>query len=103
MILVSLLIAVVGLPLLLRGWRRGRDPHAAEERFARKLAAQAAIRAIDKLHETATAELDESASAYATDVTARVMDLYRRRLAILGDERKRRANRPVARRRWSFR
>lgn len=85
-ILVSLLVAVVGLPLLLLGWRRGRDPHAAEERLARKLAAQAAIRAIDQLHETATADLDESASAYATDVTARVMDIYRRRLATLGDE-----------------
>ena len=39
-ILTSLLIAVIGLPLLLRGWRRGRDPHAAEEQFARKLAAR---------------------------------------------------------------
>ena len=84
-ILVSLLVAVVALPLLLHGWRRGRDPHAAEERHARKLAAQAAIRAVDDLHETASAGLDESASAYATDVTARVMDIYRRRLATLGD------------------
>ena len=84
-ILVSLLVAVVGLPLLLHGWRRGRDPHAAEERHARKLAAQAAIRAVDDLHESASADLDESASAYATDVTARVMDIYRRRLATLGD------------------
>jgi CPA1 family monovalent cation:H+ antiporter len=82
----SLLVAVVGLPLLLHGWRRGRDPHAAEERHARKLGAQAAIRAVDNLHETATADLDESASAYAADVTARVMDIYRRRLATLGDE-----------------
>jgi monovalent cation/hydrogen antiporter len=79
-------VAVAGLPPLLRGWRRGRDPHAAEERLARKLAAQAAIRAVDQMHETATAELDESASAYATDVTARVMDIYRRRLATLVDE-----------------
>jgi CPA1 family monovalent cation:H+ antiporter len=85
-ILASLLVAVIGLPLLLQGWRRGRDPHAAEERLARKLAAQAAIRAVDQLHETATADLDESASAYAADVTARVMDIYRRRLATLGDE-----------------
>lgn len=85
-ILVSLLVAVIGLPLLLRGWRRGRDPHAAEERAARKIAAQAAIRAVDNLHETASADLDESASAYAVDVTARVMDIYRRRLATLDDE-----------------
>ena len=85
-ILTSLLIAVIGLTLLLRGWRRGRDPHAAEEQSARKLAAQAAIRAIDDLHETASADLDESAFAYAADVAARVMDIYRRRLAALGDE-----------------
>jgi CPA1 family monovalent cation:H+ antiporter len=87
-ILTSLLVAVIGLPLLLRGWRRGRDPHAAEERLARKLAAQAAIRAIDDLHETASADLDESDFAYAADVAARVMDIYRRRLATLGDESK---------------
>jgi monovalent cation/hydrogen antiporter len=84
-ILVSLLVAVISLPLLLQGWRRGRDPHAAEERLARKLAAQGAIRAIDDLHEQASAGLEESAFAYAADVSARVMDVYRRRLATLGD------------------
>ncbi|RDK04082.1 Na+/H+ antiporter [Paraburkholderia lacunae] len=86
-ILTSLLVAVVALPLLLRGWRKGKDPHAAEEALARTLAAQAAIRAVDELHEAECADLDESASAYAADVTARVMDLYRRRLATLGDEK----------------
>ncbi|WP_133649910.1 Na+/H+ antiporter [Paraburkholderia flava] len=86
-ILLSLLVAVFALPILLRGWRRGRDPHAVEEQFARVHAAQAAIRAVDDLHETETADLDEAAAAYATDVTARVMDLYRRRLATLTNER----------------
>jgi CPA1 family monovalent cation:H+ antiporter len=85
-ILVSLLVAVVALPLLLRGWRRGKDPHAVEETMARIQAAQAAIRAVDELHDAECTELDESASAYAADVTARVMDVYRRRLATLGDE-----------------
>jgi CPA1 family monovalent cation:H+ antiporter len=85
-ILLSLLVAVVALPLLLRGWRRGKDPHAAEEVFARKLAAQAAIRAVDDVHDSECANLDEAASAYAADVTARVMDLYRRRLATLGED-----------------
>jgi monovalent cation/hydrogen antiporter len=84
-ILASLLVAVISLPLLLQGWRRGRDPNAAEERLARKLAAQAAIHAIDSLHEKASAGLEESAFAYAADVAARVMDVYRRRLATLGD------------------
>ncbi|AXL52523.1 sodium:proton antiporter [Paraburkholderia caffeinilytica] len=82
-ILLSLLVAVVTLPLLLRGWRRGKDPHAAEEAMARTIAAQAAIRAVDEVHDIDCADLDESASAYAADVTARVMDIYRRRLATL--------------------
>ncbi|MBB5427452.1 Na+/H+ antiporter [Paraburkholderia sp. JPY303] len=94
-ILLSLLVAVAALPLLLRGWRRGKDPHAAEEALARTLAAQSAIRAIDHLHDTECADLEESAQAYATDVTARVMDLYRRRLASLDDEQ---APRELARR-----
>ncbi|MFM0284397.1 Na+/H+ antiporter [Paraburkholderia sediminicola] len=85
-ILLSLLVAVVALPLLLRGWRRGKDPHAAEEAMARTIAAQAAIRAVDEVHDKECADLDESASAYAADVTARVMDLYRRRLATLDEE-----------------
>ncbi|REG60664.1 sodium/proton antiporter (CPA1 family) [Paraburkholderia sp. BL6669N2] len=86
-ILVSLIVAVVALPLLLSGWRRGKDPHAAEEALARTIAAQAAIRAVDEVHDRECANLDESASAYAADVTARVMDLYRRRLATLDEER----------------
>lgn len=86
-ILVSLIVAVVALPLLLRGVTlRGRDPHAAEERAARTLAAQAAIRAVDQQHEKVCADLDEAEAASATDVAARVMDIYRRRLATLGDD-----------------
>ncbi|SEI52491.1 Na+/H+ antiporter [Paraburkholderia diazotrophica] len=85
-ILVSLVVAVAGLPLLMNGARRRADPHAAEERAARIQTAQAAIRAIDELHETLTADLDEAASAHAADVTARVMGIYRRRLATLDDD-----------------
>jgi len=40
-------------------------------------------------------DLEESAQAYATDVTARVMGLYRRRLATLDDDQ---APRELARR-----
>ena len=89
-ILASLLVAIVGLPLLLRGVKRGAHPaHAAEERAARTQAAQAAIRAVDALHEKATEDMDESQAAYAADVTARVMDTYRRRLATLDADRDR--------------
>ena len=94
-ILLSLLVALAALPLLLSGWRRGKDPHAAEEALARTLAAQAAIRAVDHLHDTECVDLEESAQAYATDVTARVMGLYRRRLATLDDDQ---APRELARR-----
>ena len=83
-ILASLLVAVIVLPFITHGNRR--DPHEAEEKLARTHAAQAAIRAIDDLHDTVNADLDESESASAADVTARVMDIYRRRLATLGED-----------------
>ncbi|WP_322103750.1 Na+/H+ antiporter [Paraburkholderia sp. J41] len=93
-ILASLLVAIVGLPLLLRGVRRSavHGPQAAEERAARVQAAQAAIRAVDAVHEKATGQLDETEAAYAADVTARVMDGYRRRLASLDADRDRSAH-----------
>ncbi|MCP3709596.1 Na+/H+ antiporter [Paraburkholderia sp. CNPSo 3274] len=80
-ILTSLLVAVFALPQLLYGTRHGHDAHADEEVHARKVAAQAAIRAVDDLHRTVTGDNGESATAFAADAAARVMDLYRRRLA----------------------
>ncbi|MEX3592181.1 MAG: hypothetical protein VB140_03460 [Burkholderia sp.] len=85
-ILGSLLAAVVGLPLLLRDLRTAPNPHVREERAARAAAAQAAIRAIDATHDTLTADLDEADAARCADITARVMDLYRRRLDSLDDD-----------------
>ncbi|NIF73261.1 MULTISPECIES: Na+/H+ antiporter [Burkholderia] len=84
-ILGSLLVAVFGLPLLLRGLRTTPNPHAHEERAARAAAAQAAIRAIDATHDTLTETLDEADAARCADLTARVMDLYRRRLVSLDE------------------
>jgi Na+/H+ antiporter len=80
-ILGSLAIAVVGLPLLLRGIRTTPNPLANEERAARTATAQAAIRAIDASHDSLVDDLDEAGSARCADVTARVMELYRRRIA----------------------
>ncbi|KAF1028472.1 MAG: Sodium, potassium, lithium and rubidium/H(+) antiporter [Burkholderia plantarii] len=87
-ILGSLMVAVVGLPMLLRGLRTAPHPHAHEEREAREAAAEAAIRAIDATHDTLTVDLDEADAARCADITARVMDLYRRRLVSLdgGDD-----------------
>ncbi|KVE33237.1 Na+/H+ antiporter [Burkholderia sp. TSV86] len=85
-ILGSIAVAVAGLPLLLRGVRPAHNPHAHEERAARAATAQAAIRAVDATHDAIAADLDEAAAARCADVTARVMDLYRRRLsAYAGD------------------
>jgi monovalent cation/hydrogen antiporter len=85
-ILCSLLIAVIGLPILLRGTERLRNPHAAEERMARRRAAQAAIRAIDDTQEVLVENMDEAGAARCADTTARVMNIYRRRLESLGDD-----------------
>lgn len=85
-ILASLLVAVVGLPVLLRGERTSRNPNAAEERIARRQAAQAAIRAIDDAHDRLIDDMDEASSARCADTTARVMSTYRRRLETLGDD-----------------
>lgn len=84
-ILGSLLVAVIGLPLLLRGVRSTRNPLAEEERAARAAAAQAAIRAIDSAHNAIAVDLDEAGSARCADVSARVMDQYRRRLTAFSD------------------
>jgi monovalent cation/hydrogen antiporter len=85
-ILASLVIAVIGLPILMRGAERLKNPHAAEERMARRRAAQAAIRAIDDTHDFLVEQMDEAASARCADSSARVMSIYRRRLEQLGED-----------------
>jgi monovalent cation/hydrogen antiporter len=85
-ILASLMIAVIGLPILMRGTAKIRNPHAAEERMARRRAAQAAIRAIDEEHDELIEQMDEAASARCADSAARVMGTYRQRLEQLGDD-----------------
>ncbi len=86
MILASLLIAVVGLPILLRGAKHLCNPHATEERMARHRAAQAVIRTIDDTHDELVEQMDETASARCADLTARVMVMYERRLESLGNK-----------------
>jgi monovalent cation/hydrogen antiporter len=85
-ILMSLLIGVAGLPILLSGLKRRGDPNAAEERVARRNAAEAAIRAIDATQESLSDDMDANLAARCADTTARVMSVYRRRLAGLGEE-----------------
>ncbi|CAN5362544.1 Na+/H+ antiporter [soil metagenome] len=78
-IIVSLLLASVGLPLLLRGLVMPAEPsRQAEEDEARVASAEAAIRAIEQMQHS-LAEGRSNADIYAA-AGARIMDLYRERI-----------------------
>ena len=78
-IVMSLLAASIGLPLLLRGLRMPQEPlHLAAEDGARIAAAQAAIAAVEKAeHEMAEGQAD--ADLYVA-AALRIMDAYRQRI-----------------------
>jgi CPA1 family monovalent cation:H+ antiporter len=78
-IIVSLVLASLALPLLLKGLVMPVEPsRQAEEDRARIAAAEAAIRAIER-HQHMLAEDRGDADRYAT-AGARIMDLYRERI-----------------------
>lgn len=78
-IVVSLILASIALPFLLKGLTMPPEPSKqAEEDSARIVAAHAAIQAIER-HQHALAEDRGEADLYATAGT-RVMDLYRERI-----------------------
>ncbi|WP_206364953.1 Na+/H+ antiporter [Sphingomonas panacis] len=78
-ILTSLVMASLGLPLLLRGLTMPPEPsQQAEEDMARVAAAEAAIRAVERVQH-ALAEGRDDADVYAA-VGARIMDGYRERI-----------------------
>jgi monovalent cation/hydrogen antiporter len=76
---VSLVVAAIGLPFLLRGLKLPPDTsHQEAEDRARIAAAEAAIRAIEQLqHKLGEGRLD--ADLYA-DISANLMELYRKRI-----------------------
>lgn len=78
-IIVSLVAASIGLPVLLKGLQLPAEPtHQKEEERARSAAAQAAIKAIELAqHELAAGRHD--ADLY-TEMGARLMELYRQRI-----------------------
>jgi Na+/H+ antiporter len=78
-IIVSLIVASFGLPILLRGLEMPPEPsHEAEVDAARIAAAQAAITAIERAqHDMARGRPDPD--AYIS-VAARIMDAYRQRI-----------------------
>ncbi len=78
-IIMSLIAASIGLPLLLRGLQMPAEPsHLAEEERAKTAAAQSAIAAIEQA-EHAMAEGRPDADVYVA-VASRIMDGYRRRI-----------------------
>ncbi|OCJ05328.1 Na+/H+ antiporter [Rhizobium sp. AC44/96] len=78
-IIVSLIVASIGLPVLLKDLQIPPEPsHQREEDEARIKGAEAAIRAIEALqHDMSEGRAD--ADIY-TDAGARLMDIYRRRI-----------------------
>lgn len=82
-IVVSLVLASFLLPRLMKGLALPPEPsHESEEDMARSIAAEAAIKAIEKVqHDLAEGRSD--ADVYA-DAAARIMDVYRRRLERVG-------------------
>lgn len=84
-IIVSLVLATIALPILLRGLTMPAEPSKqAEEDAARIATAEAAIRAIER-HQHALAEDHDDPDVYAT-AGARMMDFYRERIdGLTGD------------------
>jgi len=78
-IILSMLIATLGLPHLVKGLNIPEESHQAEEDKARRSAAEAAIRAIEKAeHDMAEGRVD--ADMYI-DAGARLMEIYRARVS----------------------
>jgi CPA1 family monovalent cation:H+ antiporter len=78
-IIVSLIVASIGLPLLLNGLQMPAEPsHQAEENAARVAAAEAAIAAVERI-EHARAEGRSDADLYVA-AASRIMDTYRQRI-----------------------
>jgi CPA1 family monovalent cation:H+ antiporter len=89
-IIVSLIVASIALPILLKGLTMPPEPSKqAEEDKARIATAQAAITAIER-HQHGLAEGHGDADIYA-QAGGRVMDLYRERIEGLDEEQTDRA------------
>lgn len=83
-IVVSLVLASLTLPVLLKGLAMPPEPaRQAEEESARVAAAEAAIQAIER-HQHALAESHGDADRYA-DAGGEIMDLYRERIESLSE------------------
>ena len=81
-ILVSLLIGALGLPLVLGP--PATDTHRKrEENHARGLIAHAAIAAIERERDNLAVDMNDTDAASTTALAAQMMEIYRRRVALL--------------------
>jgi len=86
-ILSTLVLGAIGLPWLVKGLKiPGEDPRVREERKARALVAEAALRSIEQEQRHVAEEGDEHAIALASRIGARVMGDYQQRLEAAGEE-----------------
>lgn len=86
-ILSTLLIGAVGLPLSVKKLKLpGEDPRVREERMARALTAEAALRGVAEEQRRVEETRDDNAIALASRVAARVVGDYQQRLEAAGDE-----------------
>jgi len=86
-ILCTLVIGAIGLPLAVKGLKfPGEDPRVREERKARALSAEAALRGIVDEQKRVDDSGDVNAIALASRVASRVMADYQQRLEATGDE-----------------
>ncbi|MBB3227936.1 CPA1 family monovalent cation:H+ antiporter [Luteibacter sp. Sphag1AF] len=86
-ILCTLIFGAIGLPLLVKGLKLpGEDPRVREEREARALTAQAALRGIEAEVKRIQEDADEDSVALSSQVAARVMSDYQQRMEAAGEE-----------------
>jgi CPA1 family monovalent cation:H+ antiporter len=86
-ILCTLVIGAIGLPLAVKGLKLpGEDPRVREERKARALSAEAALRGIADEQQRVDDSGDGNAIALASRVASRVMADYQQRLEAAGEE-----------------
>lgn len=86
-ILCTLVIGAIGLPLAVKGLKiPGEDPRVREERKARALSAEAALRGIADERKRVDDGGDVNAIALASRVASRVMADYQQRLEAAGEE-----------------
>lgn len=92
-ILLSLLVACVGLPLLLRklDWHDSGELHEQEVNEARRKTAEAAIHALEQDSAPAVPEEDAVQSVRRAELKAQLMAEYRAQLALFNDSREARA------------